>query len=64
MNRLILVCPIDGLSLAETKPEFSGLENIMKHVHLRIDVEATCPNGHRWTLHEEIGLVRVVEKTE
>jgi hypothetical protein len=57
MARGDLLCPIDGLVLGLPSPVLRGnvATDADKHLHLDIDLTATCAGGHTW--HLEGGLV-------
>lgn len=65
MSQIVLTCPIDDLPLeARDATEVAGVPTRLQranvpHVHLQLACDATCSNGHRWTLSGDLVLQRM-----
>jgi len=61
LNKWTTVCPIDGLSFGILDPVLRGdiVGDVDKHMHLDIDLTATCAGGHTWHLEGGLVLERV-----
>lgn len=63
MNISGLLCPIDNLSLASTPTRLLGNQDptriaVGEHVHVAVDAELVCANGHRWSFKTDLTMQR------
>ena len=62
-SSVTFACPDDGLPLKTTQPTLIGdisqeAASRGGHLHVDVDVEGTCADGHTWRLHAEMILER------